>query len=1075
MIKIVPYNSYIPITEYAVKSELKASVTGRQTIFIVPESVKASVERRVFDELTSIRGRGADIKISLGDVSAGSLDVDVLSFVRLSHKILSVTGRKAPSDDLLLRNMIYRVLMEAPEDFPEINRLRTHFEYIDMLVDLIGDFRRYGIGVDKIRSLIDEKALTSSKLSELALLMERVEQLGVKYDLPVNETLPDAAFNIVTKAVTDGALRNSRRYRALFSLLGSRFVILGLGSTRNLTPQELRLIKALSDGGAEVSVYALCEGDGTDGSFSEFGRNTIDSLEALWGTVSIDPIVVRPDKVNRLTYIAESYAKGDIYVNCRSIEPDDSVKLCQFAMQDDAVAYIANEINRLVRTEEKYRFSDIRIFCADENYKVRLKSVFKLFGLQMFIDKKTVLLNTPVVRYVLGLLDLSVRNYAVSDVLKLLRTGVLIGARSDLVDIFDNYCLRENIRDGKRLFNENFYRLKYELEEEDGVFELDKEAYTIYDDGKLIKDGPSYLYEHIVRRLLIPLKSVTDSLDKSTTISEKATVLAQHLGGLKFDIEALRDEYLDRGESDTALAIVKGYSEIMTLLASFTGELNNVPISQVQFTSLIRTDMKNKASGSIPLCADSVEISTIESAVYTSCKVLFVIGANADNFPHKPYREGIMTDRDLQTIGLPDKAAMRSKQEFVEAAMLLNAPSDMLYMIASSSEMPSPVLTYFAEALREDEEDISIPVESFTAPVYGDPVKRRHVAEDPDKSYITPAHMKLLLEGRESCSVSSIESYNGCHLKYMLDHALRIRVRADGSKVEANELGILCHSMFEYALRDVKSELSKKTVDDLILEADNQVLGAMADNYFAKAVREEQITNPDKFSPRYAVYPGLKVKRIFMSAYPAFLFYFKESGYSPDDFEVKLQELPNKIEVHTSADGIDFEFKFRGSIDRVDRCGDKVRVVDYKTGYKKIDYKEASEGVQIQLFTYAYGLSLQPGNEVDNVGYVRTYLPTSKSKNNTNEKPFEYLASDRGKYDIKLIMEHAHSTLEKTCASIASGDGAARLTASEFDGACKFCGFKGICGRFPDKTKPDRTYADKLIESWKINEKKGKK
>ena len=127
---------------------------GRETVFIVPESVKASVERVVFDELVKDKDSKDDIKTSFGPVSAGALNVDVLSFVRLSYKILTMTGRESDSDDLLLRNVIYRVLTDKPSDFPNLNKLRTHYEYVDMLVDLIGDFRRYDIGSDKIKEKI---------------------------------------------------------------------------------------------------------------------------------------------------------------------------------------------------------------------------------------------------------------------------------------------------------------------------------------------------------------------------------------------------------------------------------------------------------------------------------------------------------------------------------------------------------------------------------------------------------------------------------------------------------------------------------------------------------------------------------------------------------------------------------------------------------------------------------------------------------------------------------------------------------------------------------------------------------
>lgn len=1064
MIKIIPYTTYKPFTEYAVDEQLKLVERGRQTVFIVPESVKASVERLMFDRLADNRSREGDIDTSLGPVSAGTLDIDVLSFVRLSYKILTMTGHDSDPDDQLLRNVIYRVLTDNPSVFPSLNTLRTHFEYVDMLVDLIGDFRRYDISADKIKQAIGSEGLADSKLSEVAFLIERVDELAKRYGLPVNENLPDTASAIIRSLISSDK-KESRGLKALSRYVKSKFVITGLGSARNLTPQELRLIKSLSDAGAEVVVYACARSEGSDGSFSEFGETTIDVLQSYGASLCASSSSGCGSPSLRLNEASEHYAMGDAIYRC-TLPEDDSVRLYAYTMEDDAVSFVANEINRLVRSEKRYRYSDIRILCADDEYKDRIKSIFKLFDLQMFIDSKVILMNTPVVRFVLGLLDTSIHNYESSDVLRLLRTGVLTGARPDLVDVFDNWLLRENIRDKNRMFNENFYKLSYEI---DGQ-KIDKDDFMIFDNGHLIKDGPSYLYEHIVREVLEPIRTVTDSIDSMETIAGKADVLARYIGSLKGEVEALRDEYIDRGENDTALAIVKGYQEIMKLLASFSGELNETKISREQFASLVRTDMKNKAMGSIPLCADSVEITSIESSIYTSCKVLFVLGATSDNFPHKPSREGLIPSSELKTLGLPDKSGMRAKQEFIEASLLLNSVEDMIVMITPTNEIPSPVFSFFRTSISDGDGDVKITNGEFVTPVYGQAVKRRHLAEDPESSFITPEHMKKLLAGREICSVSSIENYNSCPLKYMLDYALRIKVRTDGSNVESNELGSLCHSMFEFAMSDVKDELAFKSIDDVICEAVPDAVTKKADDYFRKALSESQIKNPDKYTPRYAIYPGLKAKRIFERAYPAMLNYYKESGYRPEDFEVEVSDLKNKLDVSTSAGGIEFNFKFKGSIDRVDKNEDGLlRVVDYKTYAKKIEPRETADGVQIQLFTYAYGLELQPDLKVDNVGYIRTFLPTSRAKQ--KDKLFDYISLDTS-YDFGKMMEHSYGMLKSACEKIAEGKGTATLTPSSFDKACKFCNFKGSCGRLPNQPKPDDTNTKMIVESWKTGGKR---
>ena len=147
---------------------------------------------------------------------------------------------------------------------------------------------------------------------------------------------------------------------------------------------------------------------------------------------------------------------------------------------------------------------------------------------------------------------------------------------------------------------------------------------------------------------------------------------------------------------------------------------------------------------------------------------------------------------------------------------------------------------------------------------------------------------------------------------------------------------------------------------------------------------------------------------------------------------------------------------------------------DYKTYDKKVNYKKVAEGVQIQLFLYAYGLELQPESHVDNIGYILTYLPTSKDD---SKKPFEYVTAEtynRAKYNIRPVFEHSYKMVEQACKNISQGKATATLTASEYDEACTFCNFKGACGRNVNLPKPTNKEAEALADSWKASN-KGKK
>ena len=145
-----------------------------------------------------------------------------------------------------------------------------------------------------------------------------------------------------------------------------------------------------------------------------------------------------------------------------------------------------------------------------------------------------------------------------------------------------------------------------------------------------------------------------------------------------------------------------------------------------------------------------------------------------------------------------------------------------------------------------------------------------------------------------------------------------------------------------------------------------------------------------------------------------------------------------------------------------------LRVVDYKSYAKEVEGKKLADGVQIQLFAYAYGLKKQPGVRVDDVGYIGIYLPTKKSDKGKKPELFEYLSAGKKKYDIEPMIEYAGQKLEQTCEKIAQGKGAAKLTASEYVEACRFCSFKGACGRLLNSDdKPSADEVKALDSSWK--------
>ncbi len=65
------------------------------------------------------------------------------------------------------------------------------------------------------------------------------------------------ANRLMQKLIDNPELLKSRRYREFSALIRSRFVVVGFGAVRLLTPQELTFVRNMSVLGATLEFYPL--------------------------------------------------------------------------------------------------------------------------------------------------------------------------------------------------------------------------------------------------------------------------------------------------------------------------------------------------------------------------------------------------------------------------------------------------------------------------------------------------------------------------------------------------------------------------------------------------------------------------------------------------------------------------------------------------------------------------------------------------------------------------------------------------------------------------------------------------
>ena len=229
-------------------------------LFIVPETSKASVERILFDKVLSLNPSSNVVNDTV--ITSGLIEQDVISFIKLSERVVSSCGGdlEAKSNDLLLRNVIYKIFVLHSDEFRTISKYVKRFEYIDMIINLLGDFTRYGVDVDCLDEVLNATQTEDNfydKIYDLKLLMKYISEANIEYGYSLLDSYLKRAVEIINKVIANKSLLEKRLYSGVKALAETNIVIYGFGTIRTLTPQENEFIDALSELGANITIYPL--------------------------------------------------------------------------------------------------------------------------------------------------------------------------------------------------------------------------------------------------------------------------------------------------------------------------------------------------------------------------------------------------------------------------------------------------------------------------------------------------------------------------------------------------------------------------------------------------------------------------------------------------------------------------------------------------------------------------------------------------------------------------------------------------------------------------------------------------
>ncbi|MDE6919493.1 MAG: helicase-exonuclease AddAB subunit AddB, partial [Lachnospiraceae bacterium] len=392
----------------------------------------------------------------------GIMNIDVLSFGRLSHRIFEeVGGNDKPVLDDTGKSLVLRRVAAGVEDSLGVMRRNIRKPgYISEVKSALSEFMQYGLGtkdVEKLCAYASRRNALAYKLKDLHLLYQGfLDFINERY-ITTEETL-DLLRKVLSRS---RIVRDS---------------VIAFDGFTGFTPIQYNVIQELLQLAQEVIVTVTMDvrediyvQDGEQKLF-HLSKKTIHDLERRCKEAGVkrDKDVMIADEVARrckdnpgLSHLERELFRYPYQVYQGRQE---SIRVFEASNPREELRQVCLEIRRLVR-ERAYCYRDIAVVTGDlERYGFLAREMFRRFEIPFFVDQTNKLVLNPFIEFIRSALLVVIQEYSYEAVFHFLRCG-MAGVTPDETDRLENYCLAMGIR-GKKAWNNKFTRRLRRQEDE---------------------------------------------------------------------------------------------------------------------------------------------------------------------------------------------------------------------------------------------------------------------------------------------------------------------------------------------------------------------------------------------------------------------------------------------------------------------------------------------------------------------------------------------------------------------------------------------------------------------------------
>ena len=897
--------------------------------------------------------------------SGGIMNVEVMSFGRLSHRIFEELGiEDLPKLDDTGKNLVLRkVAADHADELSIMGDKINRMGYISGVKSMISEFAQYGLSPESIENIgtkLNNRGRLQEKLKDLSILYK-----GYKEYIQGNYITIEENIDILIASISKSDI-----------LKGS---VIGLDGFTGFTPIQEILLKELMIYTERVIVTLTADKkedlDDVKKEHALFylsaktylNLNKIAKENAIKRNedIFLSDVPVKRFKDNKvLSHLERNIfrmrTKKEDKSHICDLDTKDIISVSSLPGRKEECEWVCMQIRRLIR-EKGYAYRDFALICADlPSYDHFLREAFDKHDIPLFLDRNASLLQHPFIVFILGLMGVYNGDFSYDSVMGLIRTGFLPFTDEE-ADLFSDYIKTYGIRGKKRY--ERMFVLGASAKgegEKDIRAEADKLRQRLMDILKPLteakKDARSYtkaLYE-------ICLKAKADER-----------------------LYEIADEWSGQNDPDRAKECEQVYAAVIGLFDQIYALLDE-KMDAKEYTEILKAGFSELKVGSLPQSVDRVVIGDLERTRLKAVKTLFIIGVNDGIIPKNTTEGGLLSELErylLKEAGVTLKPTPREKsfEERLYIYMNMTKPSDSLfiscsekdsagkslrpsYLCRSVTELYSKLETeviskedeFFFIETRERAKDITSALLRDYVSYNGSCDEKRMemlllLASGMDEEFIDkeikaafisyepiplPEKKAALLYGEKlHTSVTRLELFSKCAYAYFVRYGLRLNGDEE-YEFNAMDLGNLYHGILAGYGEMLKEKglswgsLSEEETDGYLETALNEFASAYKDSILYDTKRSETFIR--------------RAKDILKRTIKVLSYQVESGGFKPVTFEGEF-EGGNKTKIHGRIDRLDIAEKDNKRY---------IKIIDYKSGDISFSPTDLLYGTNLQLPVY---------------------------------------------------------------------------------------------------------------------------